>query len=347
VWLAAPVAHELFRFDLAYRMSEQAVRAAAEVGALSRLPAALAIWANSLIDRGRLPEAAGLLDEIDAVTLATGASVYQLSRLVLAAYRGPERTAGDLIESKLRDATARGDGRLHAVAGLALAMLHNGLGNHEAALTAARELSAYPDLALHHWALRETVEAAVRTGQAAVAAEARERLAERASAAPTPAALGLHALVDALAGPPARAESRYREAVALLGAADSATQGHRARLLFGEWLRRQNRRSEARIELRAAHEAFAAMGARVYAERAARELAATGETVRRRSTDHFEELTSQETAVARMAATGRTNPQIAEALFLSPRTVEWHLRKTFIKLGITSRRELAAALRDR
>ncbi|WP_436531961.1 helix-turn-helix transcriptional regulator [Actinoplanes sp. HUAS TT8] len=347
VWLAAPVAHEVFRFDLANRMSERAVPSAVESGALSRLPTALAIWANSLIDTGRLAEAADLVEEIDAVTRATGASVYQLSRLVLAAYQGPEQSATALIEATLRDADARADGRLRAVAGLAAAMLHNGLGDHEAALEAASRTAEYPDMALNHWALRELVEASARTGKSDVAAEARERLAERTAATPTRTARGLQALADALAGPEDRAEENYRAAVNGLGVVESATQGHRARLLFGEWLRRRNRPGEARAELRIAYDAFTAMGAHVYAGRARRELAATGENVRERTRGDRERLTPQEAAIAQLAVSGRTNPQIASALFLSPRTVEWHLRKTYHKLGITSRRELAAVLTAR
>jgi DNA-binding CsgD family transcriptional regulator len=211
-------------------------------------------------------------------------------------------------------------------------------------MAAAQEVTAYPELALGNWALRELVEAATRAGEPAVAAQARDRLAERTAATPTPSALGIQALADALAGAPEQTEARYREAVERLSVTETATQGHRARLLFGEWLRRVNRRAEARVELRAAYEAFAATGAEVFAERAGRELAATGETVRRRTGGVRQELTPQEAAIAQLAVSGRTNPEIGAALFLSPRTVEWHLRNVFTKLGIASRRGLAVAL---
>ncbi|MEU4428319.1 LuxR C-terminal-related transcriptional regulator, partial [Actinoplanes sp. NPDC024001] len=346
IWLASPVAHEVYRMDLAYRMSEQAVGFARETGALSLLPTALALRAGSLLYAGRFADAANLLDEVDAVSQATGGSVQQSSRLALAAYRGRKRPAMQLIDSKLRDAAERGDGRLHTLASYVKAVLHNGLGDHQTALEAARDAAAYQDLALHGWPLSELVEAAVRTGDMAAAAEARDRLAERTAVAGTPWALGVQALADALAGPQNRAEDRYREAVELLTTTETAIEGHRARLLFGEWLRRANRRTEARLHLRVAHDAFTAMGAEAFAERSGRELAATGETVRRQipGMSHQAALTAQESAIARLAAAGRTNPNIAAALFLSPRTVEWHLRKVYTKLGIASRQELASSL---
>ncbi|WP_250032332.1 helix-turn-helix transcriptional regulator [Paractinoplanes maris] len=349
IWLASPVAHEVHRMDLVNRMSEQAVCFARETGALSLLPAALMLRAGSLLFAGRFAGATNLLAEADAVTQATGGSVQQSAKLQLAAYRGHQEPALQLIDSKLRDATERGDGRLHSLASYAKAVLGNGLGDHQAALDAARDGAAYEDLALHGRLLSELVEAAVRAGDLPTAGEARERLAEQTTAAGAPSALGLQALADALAGPPQKAEERYREAVELLTTAETAIEGFRAQLLFGEWLRRGNRRTEARPHLRAAHEAFTSMGAEAFAERAGRELAATGETVRRHveGAADLAALTAQEAAVARLAATGETNPGIAATLFLSPRTVEWHLRKVYLKLGITSRRELATTLRPR
>ncbi|WP_308201166.1 ATP-binding protein [Paractinoplanes maris] len=347
VWPAAAVAYEMFRLDLAFRMNQEAVRFALGNGALSLLSSALDNWANSLVDAGRFAEAADLMDEIDAVTAATDGSADQLSRLFLEAHRGPEQAAMHLIEARLNEGAALGNGRLHSVAHHALATLQNGLGNHRAAMTAAQEATAYPEMALGHWALRELVEAAARAGEPEVAAEARDRLAERTADTPTRAALGVQALADALAGPPEQAEDRYREAIDQLSAVETATHGCRARLLFGEWLARANRRTEARVELRAAYETFSTMGAPVFAARAARALAVTGEAVAERPAGAGEHLTRQEAAIVRLAIAGQTNPEIASALFLSPRTIEWHLRKVFTKLGIGSRRELAAALRDR
>lgn len=185
-----------------------------------------------------------------------------------------------------------------------------------------QESATFEDIALFQWSLRELIEGAVRAGEQAVAAEARERLAERTAATPTPAALGIQALADALAGSPAQTEAHYREAIELLAAAKTAITGYRARLLFGGWLRRANRRTEARTELRAAYEAFTAAGADLFAERAGRELAATGKTVRGRQAGAPEDLTAREGAIVRLVAAGRTNPEIGAVLFLSPRTVE-------------------------
>jgi DNA-binding CsgD family transcriptional regulator len=214
-------------------------------------------------------------------------------------------------------------------------------------LEAALEAARYEDLAVLQWALGELVEAAVRAGANSVAAEARDRLAARTSVVDTAWARGAQALADALTGPAESVEEHYRAAVEQFGATRLSLQTARARLLYGEWLRREGRRGDARDQLRAAHEAFTTMGAEGFAERAGRELAATGETVRKRAPGVREELTSQEAQIARLAVAGRTNPEIGAVLFLSPRTVEWHLRKIFTKLGISSRRELASSLRDR
>ncbi len=253
----------------------------------------------------------------------------------------------ELIEATVEDADARGEGWLLGLAGYTKAVLSNGLGHYPAALEAARQAAEYEDLALFNWTLGELVEAAARVGERAVAAEARERLAERTGAAGTDWAFGAQALADALAGPSEKAEERYREAIERLAASRIGLQLARARLLYGEWLRRENRRNDARIQLRTAHEAFTTMGAEGFAERAGRELVAAGETVRKRTVGVWDDLTSQEAQSARLAAAGHTNPEIGAVLFLSPRTVEWHLRKVFTKLGISSRRELAGALRDR
>ncbi|WP_327001681.1 helix-turn-helix transcriptional regulator [Dactylosporangium sp. NBC_01737] len=226
---------------------------------------------------------------------------------------------------------------------LARAVLHNGAGNAPAALRAARQAAAGEELAVSGPALAELVEAAVRAGEPALAADTRDRLAARATDAGTDWGLGVLALADALTAAPGRAGEHYREAVARCTAAGLGLLTARARLLHGEWLRREG----PRAELRAAHDAFAGMGAGAFAGRAGRELAATGETVRKRTQGPSEGLTAQEAQIARLAVAGHTNPEIGATLFLSPRTVEWHLRKIFAKLGIASRRELAAALRDR
>ena len=347
LWLAVPVAHEMWDDGAWHRLTEQGVRSARATGAMSALPTALAFRAGALISSGRFADASELLAEADAIGRATGRAAHLFAATDLIAYRGDERPALDLIEATTRDAVARGEGRLIGVAAHSAAVLHNGLAGYPAALAAARRAAEYPDLGVYQWVLGELIEAAARAGEPAAAAEAQERLAERTGAAGTDWALGMRAVADALAGAPGSAEDHYREAIERLPASRLALPVARARLLYGEWLRRENRRGDARQQLRTAYEAFSAMGARGFADRAGRELAATGETVRKRAVGVPDDLTAQESQIAGLAAAGRTNPEIGAVLFLSPRTVEWHLRKVFTKLGIGSRRELAAALRER
>jgi DNA-binding CsgD family transcriptional regulator len=346
LWLAGPVAHEVWDDAAWHRLAEQAIGFGRATGALSLLPTALAFRAGALVFAGRFADASDLLEDADALVQATGLAGHPSGALTLAAHRGRELPATELINATVREAEARGEGRLLGLAGYAKAVLCNGLGQYPAAAEAARRAIEFEDLAVFNWTLGELVEAAVRAGEAGLAAEARERLAQRTAAAGTDWALGVQAVADALAGPPRYAEDRYREAVERLPAERLGLQRARARLLYGEWLRRENRRSDARGQLRVAHEAFVTMGAEGFAERASRELAATGETVRKRTTGVHDQLTPQEAQIVRLAVAGQTNPEIGAELFLSPRTVEWHLRNVFTKLGIASRRELATALRD-
>ncbi|MFG2045014.1 AAA family ATPase [Dactylosporangium sp. NPDC048998] len=347
LWLAGPVAQEVWDDAAWHRLTEQAVGFARTTGALSFLPTALVSRASALLFAGRFADASGLLDEAGALGQATGSAAHPFASLALAAHRGRKLPALELIEATVKDANARGEGWLLGLAGYTKAVLSNGLGHYPAALEAARQAAEYEDLAVFNWTLGELVEAAARVGERAVAAEARERLAERTGVAGTDWAFGAQALADALAGATEKAEERYREAIERLAASRIGLQLARARLLYGEWLRRENRRRDARIQLRTAHEAFTTMGAEGFAARAGRELVAAGETVRKRTLGVWDDLTSQEAQSARLAAAGHTNPEIGAVLFLSPRTVEWHLSKVFTKLGISSRRELAGALRDR
>ena len=347
LWLAGPVAHEVWQDAIWQRLTERAIDFARATGALSLLPTALVFRAGALVFAGRFADASDLLDEADRLERVTGLAARPSALLTLVAHRGRELPALELIEATVKNAEARGEGRLLGVAGYAKAALFNGLGRYSAALEAARRAAEYEDLAVFNWTLGELVEAAARAGEPAAAAQAREQLGERTAAAGTDWALGVQCLADALAGPPGQAEEHYREAVERLSAGQLGLPLARARLLYGEWLRRENRRADARTQLHIAHQAFTTMGAEGFAERAGRELAATGETVRRRTPGAPEELTPQELQIARLARGGRTNPEIGAVMFLSPRTVEWHLRKIFIKLGIGSRRELAAALPDR
>jgi DNA-binding CsgD family transcriptional regulator len=225
------------------------------------------------------------------------------------------------------------------------AILANGLGRYEEALAAARHASE-DTFTLHvsMWALPELAEAAARSGNTEVAAGALERLAETTQAGGTDFGLGLEARCRALLSGGAAADELYREAIDRLGRTRLRPELARAHLLYGEWLRRQGRRVDARGQLRTAHDMLDAIGMEAFAERARRELIATGEKVRRRRTETRDELTPQEEQIARLARDGRTSPEIGAQLFLSARTVEWHLGKIFTKLGIGSRRELRAAL---
>jgi DNA-binding CsgD family transcriptional regulator len=225
------------------------------------------------------------------------------------------------------------------------AILHNGLGRYQEALAAARQASEDRS-ALHisMWALPELIEAAVRSGNTHLAGAALARLAEFTRAGGTDFGLGIEARCRALVSDPQTAEGCYREAIDRLGRTLLRPELARAHLLYGEWLRRENRRADAREQLRTAHAMLDAMGMAAFAERAGRELRATGQTVRKRTAGTVTTLTAQEAYIARLARDGRTNPEIGAQLFLSARTVEWHLRKIFTKLGIGSRRELHTVL---
>ncbi|MGC5168012.1 helix-turn-helix transcriptional regulator [Luteimicrobium sp. DT211] len=345
LWIAGPVSQEICHDAAWWRLTDRAVRHGRATGALSLLPTALTFRAVALVWAGRFADASSLSDEADALAHATGRAAHPSGPMLLAAYRGIERPALELIDAVVADAEARRQGRLIGLASYCRALLLNGLGRYQAAFEAARAGAEYEDLSVYSWTLAELAEAALRTGDVAAARDARDRLAVRTTAAGTDWSLGLQAGVDALVSAPHEVEGHFLEALERLGSTRLTLHRARAQLQYGEWLRRENRRTDAREHLRAAHESYAASGAEAFAERAARELAATGETVRKRSPGTPDELTSQEAQIARLAVAGRTNPEIGAVLFLSPRTVEWHLRKVFTKLGITSRRELAGALR--
>jgi DNA-binding CsgD family transcriptional regulator len=260
---------------------------------------------------------------------------------MLAAARGDSMRLEAIAEGPLRGAVARGEGS--ALGGYAwfTALLHNGHGHYGEALEAAQRACEHEDPIYYGCALAELIEAAVRSNRSDEAAVALESLSERTQASGTEWALGVEARCRALISDD---ESPYAESVERLARSRAAVELARSRLLYGEWLRRENRRVDAREQLRAAHEMFDRMGAEAFAERARRELSATGETVRKRSVETIDELTTQEAQVARLAADGHTNPEIGAQLFISPRTVEYHLRKVFTKLGISSRKELRRAL---
>jgi len=219
-------------------------------------------------------------------------------------------------------------------------VLHNGLGDYPAAVAATTRAYGSNELTNSSLALIELVEAAVRAQQPDRAATALEQLTVRARASGTEWALGLLARSRALTSTGRTAEEHYREAITHLGRCRVATHLARTHLVYGEWLRRQGRRQAAREQLRTAHDMLSGMGMDAFAERAARELRATGERPRNRTAKPTDTLTAQELHIARLVATGATNPEVGAQLFLSPRTIEAHLRSIFRKLGLTSRRQL-------
>jgi ATP/maltotriose-dependent transcriptional regulator MalT len=265
--------------------------------------------------------------------------------MMLASLRGDPAEAGPLIEATIARAAAGGQGIAVAYAHWVAAILANGLGRYEEALAAARHASE-DTFTLHvsMWALPELAEAAARSGNTEVAAGALERLAETTQAGGTDFGLGLEARCRALLSAGADADHLYREAIGRLSRTRLRPELARAHLLYGEWLRREGRRVDARGQLRAALDQFTSIEMEAFAERARRELIATGGKVRKRSAETRGELTPQEEQIARLARAGRTSPEIGAQLFLSTRTVEWHLGKVFTKLGIGSRRDLRAAL---
>jgi DNA-binding CsgD family transcriptional regulator len=345
LWLACPVAAEPMALELWadetwHEHAVRVVRRAREAGALAALPAALTCRAGVHVHAGEFGAAAGLIEEADAIAAATGSAPLTYPALLLAAWQGEETRALELISAGVRDAPARGEGRALGLAAYASAVLCNGLGRYDAALAGARRACEHEDLGFFGWSLAELVEAGARSGAAGEASAALRQLSERTRAAGSQWALGIEARSRALLSDGPAADALYQEAVDRLGRSRIAVELARARLVYGEWLRREQRRAEAREHLRAAHDMFGRFGAAAFAERARRELQAAGESVRKRAAGPRDALTVQEAQVARLAAEGRTNPEIAARLFISPRTAEYHLHKVFSKLGISSRRQL-------
>jgi DNA-binding CsgD family transcriptional regulator/tetratricopeptide (TPR) repeat protein len=327
--------------DAMYRqLASAAVRQARDAGALAVLPSALAYRAGVHVLAGEFATAATLIEEAASIAAATDYAPLRYHSLTLAVWRGIPADAVGLIEAAAADGTARGEGRVHGVTGYLAAVLYNGLGRYEEALASAREACQYADLGFYGWCLYELVEAAARTGDTETAADAVRRLQERAGTSGTDWGLGALASAQALLADDEVADSLFTEAIERLGRTGVAVHRARTRLAYGEWLRRANRRVEARRHLTEAHEMFTRMGAHAFAERARRELVATGEKVRKQPVTSGDELTAQEAQIARLAGDGLTNQEIGAQLFISTHTVEWHLRKVFVKLGITSRRQL-------
>ena len=316
-----------------------------DAGALAELPVYLSSQALDRAWNGDLAGARLLVAESETVAGLTGSQLPPFAKLRLYALQGDEAAASALIGGTIEQAGSRGQGLAARIAQWAAAVLYNGLGRYEEALSAARRVTAsdidpYP----HMWALPELVEAAARVGEAGLARTACDRLVELTQPAGTDWALATQARSRALLSDGESADRLYREAVERFGRTGLRPELARAELLYGEWLRREGLRVVAREQLRTAHDTFAAVGMEAFAERARRELAATGENVRKRRADTRDDLTPQEEQIARLAREGRSNPEIGAQLFLSTRTVEWHLRKVYAKLGITSRHQLAGAV---
>ena len=333
-------AAELWDDDVYHRLADAAVGQARDAGALAVLPPALVYRAGVHVQAGEFGSAAALIEEANAIAAATGYSPLKYHTLSLAVWRGTPAVALALIEAANEDGRARGEGRVLGATACLAAVLYNGLGRYEDAFIAAVAACEYRDRGFHSWSLIELVEAAVHTGERAVAEDAVERLEERAGASGTDWGLGTLARAQALLADDDEADALFTEAIERLGRTRITVHEARSRLVYGEWLRRVNRRTDARKHLGDAHRMFVKMGAQAFAERARRELTAAGEKVGKQVVAEGERLTAQEAQIARLAADGLTNQEIGSQLFISTHTVEWHLRKVFAKLGISSRRQL-------
>lgn len=332
---------ELWDDILYQQLAMMIVRQARQVGALSVLPSALVYQAGVHIQTGEFAMAATLIEEANSLASAVGYSPLKYHTLSLAVWRGTP-DVGDLIEGAVAAGRARGEGRVLGVLGCLAALHYNSLGRYNDAFAAAHEACEYEDRGFYSWCLSELVEAAARTGQQQVGAAAVEQLAERAGSSGTDWGLGTLARAQALLADDKDADRLFNEAIERLTDTRLVVHAARSHLVYGEWLRRVRRRGDARRHLGEAHKIFSKMGAQAFAERARRELVATGEKVSKRAITTGDELTAQESQIARLAGDGLTNQEIGAHLFLSPHTVEWHLRKVFAKLGITSRRQLRA-----
>ena len=345
-WAATAPSDAMWEDRRMREVCERQIQRTREAGALALLPLSLVAFASFSARAGNFTEVASLAAEAEAIAHATGMRMAPYAALMLrAAVAGEEAELTALTRITVEGASVTGHGIAVTVTHWVAAVLHNGLGRYDEAQRAAKRATSTPgDLFSAVWSLPELVEAATRRGETQVAREALDRLAATTQGAGTDFALGVEARSRALISDGEAADALYRESIERLGRTLMRSDLARAHLVYGEWLRREGRRKDARTQLRAAHEQLAAMGMDGFAERARRELVATGERVRTRTVDTRDDLTEQEARIARLACDGLSNPEIGSRLFLSPRTVEWHLRKVFTKLGIASRHQLRAAL---
>lgn len=333
-------AGELWDDALWHQLATDMVRQGREAGALTVLPPALVFRAGVHVLAGEFATAETLIEEAASIAAATGYAPLQYHSLTLAAFRGDQDDVVALIGAAAADGTARGEGRVLAVTGFHSAILYNGLARYEEAFTAAQAAADYQDLSIGTSFLSELIEAAARTGRQEAAELALRRLEAHAGISGTDFGLGELASARALLADNELADGLYTEAIERLGRTRLVVHLARAHLRYGEWLRRGQRRIAAREQLNCAYEMYSRMGAHAFAERARRELVATGERVGKQPIGSGDALTAQETQIARLASDGLTNQEIGAQLFISTHTVEWHLRKVFVKLGITSRRQL-------
>jgi DNA-binding CsgD family transcriptional regulator len=347
MWFASRAAQDLWDTKALRALADRQVELARADGVLTVLPIALSLLMLAQTVDGDLGGAEASCDEIDAIKHVTGHPLPQVGRMFLAAYRGQAEETERWARQLRADAQARGEGYAISAANFAEAILNNGLGRYEQAVAAARrELPYTHELSHAMRSLLELVEAATRSGERALAEQAVEQLAGVTRPVGNDWALAVLAMARAQLADGDEAEALYRDALERFERQRIPIMAGRCRLLYGEMLRRQHRRVDAREQLRAAHEVLAGCGLAGFAERAARELAATGETVRARTPDALDQLTEQELNVARLAREGLTNRDIGGRLFISARTAEYHLRKVFMKLGISSRTELRGALAE-
>jgi DNA-binding CsgD family transcriptional regulator len=343
-WLTTTPPNVLWDEDSWHAISARNLKQARDAGALARLPIDLADWTIFVTSCGDFGAADVAISETEAITRATGTYIAPYGQLLLAALRG-RSDALPLIESTIRDAGRSGQGLSVMWAEWVSGILFNGLGRYDRAVASARRAAGYtPQLQFSPWALTELIEAAVHSGQPDVAAAALEQVMAATASSKTDWGRGIRARCRALVSDGKDVEHLYREAIERLSRTRRRPDLARAQLLYGEWLRRKNRRVDARVQLRAAHDRLASIGMEAFADRASNELLATGEKLRKRTLATPEVLTPQERHIARLAREGLSNPDIGTRLFLSPRTVEWHLSNVFTKLDIQSRRELLTAL---
>ena len=346
LWVAGRTAGFIWDYESWDSLTAKQVRAAREVGAIAELPLALSTRVGVKIFGGDLRAAAALVDESDVLASAIDSRVVPpYGRLSVTAFRGREHDLLEMLRTSTADFIARGEGLGLTLAQWVTAAMHNGFGRYDEAFVAASEATRNPrELWFSSFGLVELIEAASRSGRTQQAAEALGVLLESTDASGTPWALGVEARSRALLQDGDAAEALYRQAIERLEPTRLQLDLARSHLLYGEWLRRERRRVDARLELRVAHEMFADFGMDAFAERARTELEATGEHARKRTVDTLEHLTPQEAQVSRLAALGNTNREIAAQLFISPSTVEYHLRKAFRKLDVSSRTQLARRL---